>query len=169
MPLQIIGTRAKNRRLAVLAGVVAATALLGMGTAYAYYATSGSGSGTIALAAGVPAFTTASATPTGAMLHPGSSGIAIVLRVDNTASSSGLIVTSLARDTGRPITADRGHADCTAADLTVTPASVSIVVPAGATSAALTIDNVVAMGAAAQSACQGATLTIPLTLTGRTS
>lgn len=168
MPTQI-GRRTRTARLVVIATAAAATAVLGAGAAYAFYATSGTGSGAARMAAGVPAFTTASATATGPKLHPGSAGIALVLRVDNTGSATGLTVTGVARDISRPITADSGHAACTDADLTVTPTSVSIVVPAGATSAVQTIANVVAMGAAAQSACQGATLTIPLTLTGRTS
>ena len=67
------------------------------------------------------------------------------------------------------ITVDAGHSGCNAASVTLTAASFAQnfdVNGAGATSANQTLTGAVAMSNAALDACQGATFTIPLKVTG---
>ncbi|MGQ0467096.1 MAG: hypothetical protein ACT4QG_17490 [Sporichthyaceae bacterium] len=148
---------------------VTAVALLGStGVAQAYWKATGSGNGTATVRNGFETFTTTATATSATVLYPGIANAPISIVVNNSANTYALTVTNLAVDPGRSITADAGHAGCTAPAITVASAILSLTVAAGASSAPQTA-NVLSMGPAAQNACQGATFTIPLVLTGRSN
>jgi hypothetical protein len=80
-------------------------------------------------------------------------------------------VTGLTRDTTRAIVVAGAKGTCTFPALTVAAPSgwAGLTVPAHGTTGATTIAAAVSMGTAADSGCQGATFTIPVTLTGHNS
>ena len=149
----------RSRRTVV--AVATAASLVGAGAAYAYVRTTGSGTGSATTANGLTAFHTTATVAQGAKLYPGGSA-PLTVNIDNTGGSYQLTVTSLALDTSRAVTG------CTSPALTVsTPGGwTGIVVAAHTSSGATTIAGAVTMGTAASNDCQGATLTIPVTLTG---
>lgn len=143
-------------------GLLGALALGGVASAYLLGDVAPSGAGAAAAANGtVTMVVTASST---AALYPGGPAGDVTVTVANTYDRP---VTITAVTAGTPVVT--GAAGCTDADVTaVTPsAGLPLTVAAGATSAPVVLSNAVRMGTAAQSACQGATITVPLTLTGR--
>jgi hypothetical protein len=152
-------------RGAVIGCAAAASVVLAAGTAYAYLTTTGSGTGSASTANGLTAFHTTATVAPGAKLYPDSSA-PLALNVDNSGNTYTLTVTSVALDTGRPITVT-GGSGCTNPAITVSASGwVGVTVAPGATSGALIIANAVSMGVGADNGCQGATFTIPVTLTG---
>jgi hypothetical protein len=149
-----------SHRTAVVAIGAAAAAVLATGSAYAAWGTTGSGSGSASTASGLPAFHTTATVAQGAKLYPGGSA-PLTLSIDNTGNSYALTVTSVALDTGRSVTG------CTTPAITVSAGSwAGVTVAPNSTSGPITIAGAVSMGLGASSNCQGATLTIPVTLTG---
>lgn len=150
-----------TRRQGVLLGratVVATVLAVGTaGTAYAYWATTGTGSGSGSATAPSPLTTIDATGSTSGLLVPGGSA-ALVVNVSNPNSYS-VTVTSVAPN-GTP------SASCTTPALTVaTSSGLTTVIGANSTSP-LTLAGAVQMGASS-SDCQGATFTIPVTVTGR--
>jgi hypothetical protein len=133
------------------------------GVAFAYVTAAGSGSG--AAAAGTMQTVTVSAfvggdTPS-SKLYPGGPAADVILRVDNPNSFT-VQVFSVAGN--GPITADASHSGCTTTGVTYTPpANPNITLPTGSSLVHLT--GAATMSAASLSACQGATFSIPVTLT----
>jgi hypothetical protein len=149
----------RSRRTLVV--LTSGALLVSAGTAYAYVRTTGSGSGTASTANGLTAFHTTAAVALGAKLFPGASA-PLTVNIDNTGGNYQLTVTSLVLDASRSITG------CTTPAITVSAPGgwTGIVVAAHSSSGPTTIAGAVTMGAAASNDCQGATLTIPVTLTG---
>ncbi len=146
------------RRLGTASAGTAAL-LMVTGIAYAAWSSAGAGAGTAAAGTTSALGVVASVD---SQLYPTASADLTVL-VSNP-NARPVTVTSLTV-TGS-ITASSG---CTTPGVTVTlPASVMLTVPAGG-SAPVTIPDAVAMSAASSSNCQGATFTIPLSATGRTT
>lgn len=137
------------------------------GTALAYWPAGGSGAGTASSSAGAAALTTTATVATGSLLVPGGGAVALSLTVDN-ASGSAVQVTGLALDTTRSIGISGAKGTCTATALSVAAPGgwAGLSVPAHGTTGATTIAGAVSMGTGADSGCQGATFTIPVTLTG---
>jgi hypothetical protein len=149
----------RSRRTVV--ALAAGALLAGAGTAYAYVRTTGSGTGSATTANGLTAFHTTATVAQGVKLYPGASA-PLTVNIDNTGGNYQLTVTALSLDAGRSIIG------CSSPALTVsTPGGwTGIVVAPHSSSGPTTIAGAVTMGAAASNDCQGATLTIPVTLTG---
>jgi len=137
-------------------------ALVAAGLVYAAWTTSGSGSG-YAKAQSAQALTTVdvSATTT-ASLYPGASGN-VQIRISNP-NPYPVRVTSVAGN--GPITADAGHATCVTTGVTFTNQTGLTADVAANSTLDRTFNGAAAMTNASDNGCQGATFTIPVTLTG---
>ncbi|MBR7744150.1 hypothetical protein KC207_12720 [Phycicoccus sp. BSK3Z-2] len=148
----------------VVAAVVTVGSVLAGGSAFAWWSTTGAGSGDGTVGAPV-ALTTTASVASGAALVPGGSA-PLVLTVTNPNPTS-VLVTAVRLDGSRPVAVSGAVGACTAPPVTV-DAATSSSVPAGGT-VTLTLPDAVALGAGAPSGCQGASLTVPVVLDGRTS
>ncbi len=153
-----IGSRLAIVTAAATVGVVAGA------TAFAWWSTTGAATGSASTGAVVSLTTTAS-TPSGTTLLPGGSA-PLVLTVTNP-NPMAVVVTSVQLDTTRSVTASGATGSCTSPPLSVAAAT-SVTLGPGATTT-VTVPTAVSLGASAASGCQGATFTIPVTLSGRTS
>jgi hypothetical protein len=157
-------TRIVKKKIALLT-IVASLTLVGL--VYAAWTTNGAGSG-YAKAGTAQSLTTIDVSAsTSATLYPGVSGD-VLLKMDN---PNPYAVTVTAVSGSGSITADAGHAGCTTTGVSFTnQSSLSLVVPAkvGAVDGTLqtTLTGAASMSNASLNACQGATFTIPVTLTG---
>ncbi len=149
----------KRRVVSVLAvvGVLAVG-----GAAYAYFTSSGSGSGhgttgtmstvTLSATAGSPS------TP----LYPGGSGD-VSLEVNNPNSYPVTLVSVSGNGT---ITPDSGHSACTTTGVTFSNQSgLSTNIPASTTNYPVHLSGAVSMSTSSSNGCQGATFSIPVTIT----
>jgi hypothetical protein len=153
-----------NRKLAV-AVIVAVFAAVGL--VYAAWTTNGSGSAYAKAGTAASVGTIDVSASTAATLYPGVTGD-VLIKFDN---PNPYAVTITAVAGSGAITADAGHAGCTTTGVTFTnQSSLSLVVPAkvGAVNGTLqsTLTGAASMSNASLNACQGATFTIPVTLTG---
>jgi hypothetical protein len=156
--------RRVNRKIAVLT-IVATLSLVAF--VYAAWTTNGSGNGYAKAGTAQPLTTVDVSASTTATLYPGVSGD-VLLKIDN---SNPYAVTVTAVSGNGAITPDGGHAGCTTTGVTFTnQSSLNIVVPAkaGAVDGTVqtTLTGAATMSNASVNACQGATFTIPVTLTG---
>ena len=148
-----------SRKLAVVTTMVA---LVAVGLVYAAWTTNGTGSG-YAKAGTAQALTTVDVSAsTTATLYPGGSGD-VSIRISN---PNNYPVTVTGVTGSGSITPDAGHASCTTTGVTFTDQTgLTIAVPAsGATTA--TLSGAASMSNASVNGCQGATFTIPVTLSG---
>jgi hypothetical protein len=129
------------------------------GSAFALWTSTGTGSGNAkALSA---QNVTVTATTGAADLYPGSTG-----KVFFTLTNPNPYPISFASMTPGTVTS-ADPTNCPATNITVgSPTGLSLPVAANATSATLSISNVVTLAAAAPDGCQGVVFTIALTLTG---
>lgn len=163
-----------------LASVLAGAALGATGVALAAWTSPGTGSATAQAATAQPLTVDVSATtaPTNT-LFPGATGTTagdLVVRVTNP-NPYPVVVTSVTQDTaaGKFVTSSAGAA-CTDAPGTANPTGVTLAassglssaVPAGTTST-LTLSRVVSMATTSANGCQGAQLTIPVTVVGQSA
>ncbi|HEX4982709.1 MAG TPA: hypothetical protein VFV63_13475 [Ilumatobacteraceae bacterium] len=149
-----------NRRSKVAGGLALGVMLLGGGIAGALWAASGSGSGE-ANAVTAQVATVSAATGT-ADLYPGFSGGDVFFTVTN---PNPYAVTFASMAVGTVTSSD--PAGCPSSSVSVASATgLSLAVGANATSATQSIIDVVTMAAGAPDACQGASFTIALTLSG---
>lgn len=161
---RILGGR---KRLAFLATVaVLSTA----GLVFAAWLTSGSGSGYAKAGTSQALSTVDVSASTTATLYPSSTGD-VLLRVSNPNPFPVRVTGVSLNGTNANISADAGHAACTTTGVSFTnQTGLTIDVPAkvggtnGATTATLT--GAAAMSNASLDACQGATFTIPVNLSG---
>lgn len=147
-----------------LIATVIAGILLGLSAAgaFAYFRSTGAGSGSGSVATpqavSVVALTGGDA-PT-SLLQPGGTAD-VILRLNN---PNAYAVTLVAVTGSTPITVDSNHSGCTTTGVTFTNQSgLSISVPSG--SSLVHIPGAAAMDTTSLSACQGATFSIPVTLT----
>ena len=137
---------------------------LGAGTAYAYFTSAGRGTGSASTGT-MQTVTVAAATATqSTALLPGGTGD-VSLKVTN---PNGYAVTLISvTGTGGAITADGGHPGCTTTGVTFTnQTGLSTAIPAGGPST-IDLPGAAAMSAASSAGCQGATFSIPVTITVR--
>lgn len=165
-------TRSMLRGTRVAGTASAATAALcllaGGGTAYAYWATTGTGSGTAAAAAmqavTVDAFVAGDANRT--TLVPGGSADVIV----RTTNPNAFAVQLYAVAPNGAVTADAAHAGCATTGVSFTapaaPLAPAVTIPAHS-SLLVTLPGAASMSAQSQSACQGATFNVPVTVEAR--
>jgi hypothetical protein len=137
--------------LAVLAG------LLATGVAYAFWTTTGSGSGS-AHATTAAGLTTSPATTT-AQLYPGATADAKVT-INNT-NPFAVTVTDIV---GGTITASGGIGTCSVTGVTFTDQHAVADIVGANSSTTFTLTGTVSMSNASDNGCQGATFTIPVTL-----
>jgi hypothetical protein len=149
-----------NRRQKVVSIVVAGAILAGGGVAYSLWSANGTGPGQ---AEALQAQTLTVAAATGAAdLYPGFAGGDVSFTLTNT---NPYPVTFDSMTAGAVTSSD--EANCSEAYVTVIDAAgLTLSVLGDDTSGTLSIDDVVKMDALAPDACQGATFTIALTLTG---
>jgi hypothetical protein len=155
-----VTTLSRPKKLIVAA--VTVLVLGAVGLVYAAWTTSGSGSG-YAKAGSSQALTTIDVSAsTTATLYPGADGN-VLIKVSNP-NNFPVRVTSV---TGNgAITADSGHASCATTGVTFTnQMGQTIDIPAGGATQA-TLTNAAHMSNASDDGCQGATFTIPVTLSG---
>jgi hypothetical protein len=152
-----------NLKRMLVSGTVIVVVLGVVGLVYAAWTTSGSGSG-YAKAGSSQALTTVDVSAsTTATLYPGVTGD-VLLKVNNP-NPYPVKVTDV---TGNgAITVDAGHAaGCVTSGVTFTnQTGKSIEVPAN-TATQVTLTGAAKMSSASDNGCQGATFTIPVTLTG---
>lgn len=149
-----------TRRTAALA-ITAVLALLGAGTAYAYFTSTGSGAGSAStgtlLTSTIAATTGSPSTP----LYPGTAGD-VVLQVSNPNNFAVTLVSVVGSGT---ITADGGHPGCTTTGVSFTDQTgLAIPVSANGTTQ-VDLPGAAAMSSASSDGCQGATFSIPVTIT----
>jgi hypothetical protein len=158
----------RRRRRAAFVGL--ATAVIVAGSASAYWKGRVSGSGPAKIGVGVTV--TTNATPAqGAKLYPGGVAVPITLQI-NRPGTTKVRISTFAPRIGA-ITADAAHAGCVGSNgvnanqfITVGSQSGLAIDVFTATPVTTTIDGMVQMTIAAPNACQGATFTIPVLLTG---
>jgi hypothetical protein len=150
-----------RRRLLVLA-LAAVLVGLGAGAAYAYFTATGSGAGSAG--AGSLQTVTIDATtgsPTTPLL-PGQTGD-VALQVSN---PNGFPVTLVAASGSGAVTVDSEHSGCDPSVVTFTnQTGLSTTIPADTTGYQVYLDGAASMSTAAANACQGATFSIPVTIT----
>lgn len=160
------GGRERRRRLALprwlALGVFAGLVTTG-GIAYAAFTASGSATGTAHT--GTMQTVTVSAFVGGdapsSKLYPGGPAADVILRVNNPNSYS---VKLYSISGNGAITADASHSGCTTTGVTFNPPSnPNITLPAG--SSLVHLSGAASMSTASVNACQGATFSIPVTMT----
>ena len=157
-----------SRRGRLSRGGTAVAVLVGTlfvaGIAFAAWTATGTGSGYAKATSAQPLTTVDVSATTTATLYPGADGD-VQLEIDNP-NDYPVRVTDVALDTTGSIAVDGGYAGCNVASLTFTDQSgLTLDIGAG-TSAPFTLAGAVHMDGTANDACQGATFTIPVSLTG---
>ena len=149
-----------KRRALIFLAVIALFSLVA-GAAYAYFTSSGSQSGS-GTAGSLQSVTMAATTGTpGTPLLPGGSGD-VTLKVTNT---NNYAVTLVSVSGAGSVSADGGHPGCTTTGITFTSqTSLNISIAANGTTQ-VDLPNAASMSAASSSGCQGATFSIPVTIT----
>ena len=149
----------------IVAASMTLIVMVAVGFVYAAWTTSGSGSG-YAKAGTSQALTTVdvSATTT-ASLYPGQSGN-VTLKINNPNGYNVRVTAVSLNGQQTDITADAGHSGCTTTGVTFTDQTgLTLDVNAGS-QAEFTLNGAASMSNASLNACQGATFTIPVSLTG---
>ena len=145
--------------------IVGAVALMGMlivGFVYAAWTTNGSGSGYAKAGSAQALDTVDVSASTSGSLYPGTSGN-VTIRINNP-NPFPVRVTAV---TGNgPITPDSGHAGCTSTGVSFTDQTGLTIDVAANSATTSTLSGAASMSNAFEDACQGATFTIPVSLTG---
>lgn len=151
----------RGRLIAVLAVV---GVLAGGGAAWAYFRASGSGSGQGSTATMNTVTLSATAGSPSTPLYPGGTGD-VSLEVNNP-NSYAVTLVNVALKAGGSITPDAGHSGCTTTGVTfTTQTGLSTTIPASATNHQVDLSGAVSMSSSSSSGCQGATFSIPVTIT----
>lgn len=146
----------------VIGAIVALVLGLGAGAAFAYWTTGGSGSG-FSSTGTLQAVTVAANTGTpNTPLYPGGTGD-VVLKATNPNTFAVTLVSVAAN--GGTITADAGHPSCTTTGVTfTTQTGLSINIPGGGTTQ-VDLPGAASMSTSSSNGCQGATFSIPVSIT----
>lgn len=149
------------RKPLILASIGALVVGLCVGTAYAYFTSSGQGSG--ATSTGTVTLTTN--VTAGSGLYPGGS-VGVTVKLNNTSAAAALTITSLTQS-GTATIQTAGKGTCTPSVVTFTAGSL----PGSPISSGsfANVPGTVSMTTAALDGCQGTTFSIPLIATGKTS
>ena len=153
-------TSSRKRRFV---GAAVSLLVLGVvGLVYAAWTTSGSGSGYAKAQSAQDLTTIDVSASTSATLYPGADGD-VLIKVDNP-NPYPVRVTGISGNGA--ITADSGHASCVTTGVTFTDQT-GLSFDIGADAAAeTTLDGAAHMSNSSDNGCQGATFTIPVTITG---
>lgn len=152
----------RRRSLLVIAPAACVAVGVASVAAYAYFTSSGNGTGSASTgtmqAVTISAATVSPSTP----LLPGGSGD-VTLEVTNPNSVAVTVVS--VTGSGGGITADSGHPGCTTTGVTFTSQTgLSDNIPAGSTTA-IDLPGAASMATTSSAGCQGATFSIPVTIT----
>jgi hypothetical protein len=164
-------TLSKSRKAVVVTATTCALVVAGL--VFAAWLASGGGSG-YAKAGSAQGLTTLDASAsTSATLYPGVTGD-VRLELSNPNAFPVRITSVSLNGTNGDITPDAGHASCTTTGVSFTnQTGLTIDVPAkvGATNGETqaTLNNAASMSNASLDACQGATFTIPVSLSGQSN
>ena len=151
-----------THRRRLIFGAVTVLVLAAVGLVYAAWTTSGSGSG-YAKAGTAQSLTTVDVSATtSASLYPGTSGD-VKLQISNP-NPYAVRVTAVSGN--GTITADAGHSGCTTTGVSFANQSSLTIDIAANSSTTSTLTGAASMSNASLNACQGATFTIPVSLTG---
>jgi hypothetical protein len=155
--------RASLPSLRRLIGIgITVLALGAVGLVYAAWTTNGSGSGYAKAGSSQPLTTVDVSATTTATLYPGVTGN-VQMQIHNPNSYAVRVTAVTGNGT---ITADAGHSGCTTTGVTFTnQSSLTIDIPASS-DASPVLTGAASMSNASLNACQGATFTIPVSLTG---
>lgn len=135
---------------------------LGSGVAYAYFTSSGRGTGSASIGTMQPVTLVSATVAPSTLLLPGNTGD-VTLKVNNQNSFAVTLVS--VTGTGGTITADTGHPGCTTTGVTFTnQTSLNTSIPAS-TTATIDLPGAASMSTASSVGCQGATFSIPVTIT----
>ena len=151
------------RRL-VLTGV-ALIALAATGLVYAAWTANGTGSGYVKASSAQALTTVDGSASTAASLYPGADGN---VRVEISNPNPYPVRVTAVSGNGA-ITADGGHAGCVTTGVTFSDQSNLSVDVAANGSATTTLNGAAHMSNASDNGCQGATFTVPVSLTGASS
>ena len=147
---------AKTKRGTLLVASLATALLVGGGVAFAYWTTTGSGTSTATAGDSSPVVVTQTNTVTG--LYPGGSAQNIDLNIANSNAAAQYLAKVAVS------VSSTSNAGCTAADFTVTQATIGAEVPSGATNAyaGATTGATIKMNNAAtsQDACKNVTINL---------
>jgi hypothetical protein len=154
----------RPRRLLAAGAAVLATALAGT-AAWAYWSATGAGAGSAGSGTIQPVTVTALVAgdqPSSALLPGGTAGV--LLRLHNP-NAYPVLVGGIAA--AGAVTADAGHPGCTATGVTFTPPANPQVSLAAGSTRLVELAAAASMAASSPSACQGATFSIPVTVTAQ--
>jgi hypothetical protein len=152
----------KRNVIAVSMTLIVMTAV---GFVYAAWTTNGSGSGYAKAGTASALSTVDVSATTSASLYPGTTGN-VTLKINNTNPFAVRVSAVALNGQQSDIVPDAGHSGCTTTGVTFTNQSgLTLDVPAS-TQTEFTLNGVAAMSNASLNACQGATFTIPVSLTG---
>ena len=146
----------------VIAASMTLIAMVAVGFVYAAWTSNGSGSGYAKAGTSQTLTTVDVSASTGATLYPGVSGD-VKLQISNP-NPYAVRVTAVSGN--GTITPDAGHSGCTTTGVTFTNQSSLTIDIAANASTTTTLTGAASMSNASVNACQGATFTIPVTLTG---
>ena len=149
-----------KRNLVVMTTTV--IVMTGVAFVYAAWTTNGSGSGYAKAGSSQALSTVDVSASTGTTLYPGVSGD-VKLQISNPNPYAVRVTAVTGNGT---ITPDAGHSGCTTTGVTFTNQSSLTIDIAASSSTTTTLTGAVAMSNASLNACQGATFTIPVSLTG---
>jgi hypothetical protein len=151
-------------RMPLLVGAVGALVLgLGAGAAYGYFTSSGHGSGAASTGTAQSVTVVAASGTVTNKLYPGTSGDLLV-ELDNP-NSYAVNIVSLSPGTGS-VTASGGVGTCTTTGVSAaTLNGLNISVAANSTNLVVTIPSGATMSTSSQTGCQGATFSVPVSLT----
>jgi len=145
----------------VIGAIVALVLGLGAGAAFAFFTTHGSGAGSGQTGTLQPVTVAASAGTASTPLLPGDSGD-VVLQVTNPNSLAVTLVTVSGNGT---ITADGSHGSCTTTGVAFTnQTGLNINIPANTTTP-VDLAGAASMDTTSSNGCQGATFSIPVSIT----
>lgn len=149
-----------SRKLAVVTTVLAVSAV---GLVYAAWTTNGTGSGYAKAGTAQALSTVDVSASTSATLYPGGPAGDVKIEISNP-NSYPVKVTGVSGN--GTITADAGHSGCTTTGVTFTDQTGLNISVAANSSATATLTGAASMSNASLNACQGATFTIPVTISG---
>ena len=161
-----------GKRLAVIAGGL--SVVLAASVAFAAWTATGGGSGSAKAITATPLTTVDASASTTAQLYPGGTGdLQISFHNPNPYA---VTVTAVNYDGTSYISSDKG-ANCTDAPASTHPTGVtltnssgwSFVVPAASDAGPFTVTGKVSMSNTSDNGCQGATFTIPVTVSGHSN
>ena len=162
------GHRGRRAGVALSTGTVitAAVALIGGGSAFAYFTHTGSSAPAHATVDGIPIVMTAVVSPTGTVLYPGGPKGGFTITVKH--GIRPVLITGIAADPDPAHVPTSDKPGCPGSVVTLTAQHPNPGLAVGtSTDVTKTYPAAVSMSASAPNACQGATFTIPVVLTGR--